>query len=424
MNNRASFETIEALREFARFASGLSLLVVDHQGLICDIDDVAGIASTVPLRHPFDAWLASQKHFVVQSVDVASHNGQAALIKRVNEEASGAKISPSSGHLGDPENVQQFLEHAEKLSSLGCFEWDIISDRVHWTDGLYRIYGLEPQEFEATLAAFVERVIPEDRPKVQAAVQAALESGQRFMSVERIRRADGEIRNLESRGQVITDESGRPLRLIGVCKDVTERVADRSLLLQQIDGLKLLATTAGEIMAKRDCNSWRSVFRRLAQHLDCDGYASYKYVDGLLQLEIIEGYPEHMIDRMLTLKPGESMCHDCAVSRELLYLPRDLLEARAHDDLIHELGVRACVCVPLASDDRLLGAIAAFGLARSGQLFVRAIIGMALGFAYFVVDNAALAMGSFGGYPPFLAAWAPFLLFFLVGETVLIRTEE
>jgi lipopolysaccharide export system permease protein len=72
----------------------------------------------------------------------------------------------------------------------------------------------------------------------------------------------------------------------------------------------------------------------------------------------------------------------------------------------------------------LLGAVAAFGLARSGQLFVRAVIGMSLGFAYFVVDNAALAMGNFGGYPPLLAAWAPFLLFLLVGETVLIRTEE
>ena len=72
----------------------------------------------------------------------------------------------------------------------------------------------------------------------------------------------------------------------------------------------------------------------------------------------------------------------------------------------------------------LLGAVAAFGLARSGQLFVRAVIGMALGFAYFVVDNAAIAMGNFGGYPPLLAAWAPFLLFLLVGETVLIRTEE
>ena len=72
----------------------------------------------------------------------------------------------------------------------------------------------------------------------------------------------------------------------------------------------------------------------------------------------------------------------------------------------------------------LLGAVAGFGLARSGNLFIRAVIGMALGFAYFVVDNAALAMGSFGGYPPLLAAWAPFFLFLFVGETVLVRTEE
>ena len=72
----------------------------------------------------------------------------------------------------------------------------------------------------------------------------------------------------------------------------------------------------------------------------------------------------------------------------------------------------------------LLGGVAAFGLARSGHLFLRVAIGMSLGFAYFVVDNASLAMGSFGGYPPLLAAWAPFVLFALIGETVLIRTEE
>jgi lipopolysaccharide export system permease protein len=72
----------------------------------------------------------------------------------------------------------------------------------------------------------------------------------------------------------------------------------------------------------------------------------------------------------------------------------------------------------------LLAAVAAFGLARSGQLFVRAVIGMALGFAYFVIDNFALAMGNLGAYPPTLAAWAPFVLFLLIGETVLVRTEE
>lgn len=72
----------------------------------------------------------------------------------------------------------------------------------------------------------------------------------------------------------------------------------------------------------------------------------------------------------------------------------------------------------------LLGAVAAFGLARSGKLFVRAILGMALGFAYFVADNFALAMGDLGAYSPLLAAWGPFVLFALIGETILIRTEE
>ncbi|OYY72880.1 LPS export ABC transporter permease LptG [Sphingomonas sp. 28-63-12] len=72
----------------------------------------------------------------------------------------------------------------------------------------------------------------------------------------------------------------------------------------------------------------------------------------------------------------------------------------------------------------LLGAVAAFGIARSGKLFIRAVIAMALGFAYFVADNFAIAMGDLGAYPPLLAAWAPFVLFLLIGELVLVRSEE
>lgn len=93
--------------------------------------------------------------------------------------------------------------------------------------------------------------------------------------------------------------------------------------------------------------------------------------------------------------------------------------AALEGSLWHKLsGPLSAVLMPL------LGAIAAFGIARSGKLFIRAVIGMMLGFAYFVADSFALAMGNLGAYPPFLAAWAPFLLFFLIGEAVLIRTEE
>ncbi|MCJ8191554.1 LPS export ABC transporter permease LptG [Sphingomicrobium aestuariivivum] len=72
----------------------------------------------------------------------------------------------------------------------------------------------------------------------------------------------------------------------------------------------------------------------------------------------------------------------------------------------------------------LLAAVAAFGLARSGQLLLRAVIGMALGFAYFVADNFSLAMGNAGVYSPLLATWGPVILFAALGEAILIRSEE
>lgn len=108
-------------------------------------------------------------------------------------------------------------------------------------------------------------------------------------------------------------------------------------------------------------------------------------------------------------------------------LTRDIADLRAagrpvgalEAGLWHKIsGALSTVLMPL------LAGVAAFGLARSGALFVRVVIGMAMGFAYFVADNFALAMGNLGAYPPFLAAWAPFLLFLLIGEAVLIRTEE
>ena len=72
----------------------------------------------------------------------------------------------------------------------------------------------------------------------------------------------------------------------------------------------------------------------------------------------------------------------------------------------------------------LLAALAAFGIHRGGNLFMRLVIGMALGFSFFVADNFMLAMGKFGVAPPLLSSWAPFFLFLFVGYAVIFNTEE
>jgi lipopolysaccharide export system permease protein len=72
----------------------------------------------------------------------------------------------------------------------------------------------------------------------------------------------------------------------------------------------------------------------------------------------------------------------------------------------------------------LLASLAGFGVIRSGTLFIRIALGLAFGFSYFIVDNLLLAVGQYGTLPPALAAWAPLLLYFFLGTTVLFHTEE
>ncbi len=136
-------------------------------------------------------------------------------------------------------------------------------------------------------------------------------------------------------------------------------------------------------------------------------------------------------DRLLLISPAQpqqfttqGVNPDHVPFWELGPVIRDLKEAgKPTDQLVARLNHK--ISGPLsAALMPLLGAVAAFGLARSGRLFVRAVIGLALGFAFFVADNFAMAMADFGTYPPWAAAWAPFLLFLLVGESVLLRTEE
>ena len=129
------------------------------------------------------------------------------------------------------------LNDAQQVAHIGSWEWDIMANKVTWSDELYRIYGLVPESVEITYESYVERVHPEDRDSVAASIRAALEGSEEFEFEERVIRPDGEVRVLQSKGYVIRDESGLPRRMIGTCHDITERKRDELELERRMEEL-------------------------------------------------------------------------------------------------------------------------------------------------------------------------------------------
>lgn len=122
------------------------------------------------------------------------------------------------------EDLASRVDNAQHLANMGDYDWHIASDTNRWSDQLYRIYGHEPQSFNASYARFLALVHPDDRDRIAAVHQQAYLTGEPYQMVERIIRPDGEVRRLASNGQVLMDPGGTPLRFRGTCIDITDQV--------------------------------------------------------------------------------------------------------------------------------------------------------------------------------------------------------
>ena len=120
------------------------------------------------------------------------------------------------------EAVAGFNE-AQQVAHVGSWDWNIAEDKVSWSDELFRMFGLEPQSQDVTFESYVERVHPDDRDLVRETVARAYAEGEPFLFDQRIVLPDGGVRWTQSRGRVVTDDAGTPVRMVGTAEDVTER---------------------------------------------------------------------------------------------------------------------------------------------------------------------------------------------------------
>jgi PAS domain S-box-containing protein len=142
-------------------------------------------------------------------------------------DAAVAVVDGASARLDAEERLADLVlrvDSAQHLAGMGDYDWHIPTDTNRWSDQLYRIYGYEPQSFNASYERFISNIHPDDRERIQGIHQQAYATGEPYQMIERIVRPDGEVRYLSSNGEVIMGADGVPVRMRGTCIDVTERV--------------------------------------------------------------------------------------------------------------------------------------------------------------------------------------------------------
>lgn len=115
------------------------------------------------------------------------------------------------------------LADAQKIGRIGSFEREILSGKLYWSEELYRILGLAPNEFPATFQAFLDVIHPEDLEFFKETIETAINEKKPFELDYRVVLPDGSERVVNVHGEAVFDSSGRALKTRGTVQDITER---------------------------------------------------------------------------------------------------------------------------------------------------------------------------------------------------------
>lgn len=121
------------------------------------------------------------------------------------------------------EERTSLLAESQHLARIGSFRWDAETDTNMWTDELYRVYGMRPQQEAPSFERYMSKVHPEHRKEVQEALEQAMQTLEPFEHDYRILHPSGEERWVHAYGEVVTDRKGSLVGLQGTCQDITER---------------------------------------------------------------------------------------------------------------------------------------------------------------------------------------------------------
>lgn len=163
----------------------------------------------------------------VESIKMAYDSGATDFIsKPFNLHVLGYRVRymlRSSRTLHELDNSRLSLSYAQRIARMGSWEWNVENDRMRWSDAVYEIFNVDPQELDKTYQAFLNYIHPLDKELVNSAVEEALTKNKPYSIDHQILLPDGRERFVHSEAKIIADKNGKPVRMAGIMQDITER---------------------------------------------------------------------------------------------------------------------------------------------------------------------------------------------------------
>jgi len=155
---------------------------------------------------------------------------------------------------------ERLYKQAQSLAHVGNWSWDIKEDKLIWSDELYRIYGLMPQNEPGSYAEYFSFIHPEDKEAFTSNVQQAIKEGRPWQQTHRIIWSDGSVHYLYSTGEALKNEQDEVYMLIGTAQDITQQKEYEKQLSEQQNFIKKITDAAPSIIAAYNIHTGKYIF--------------------------------------------------------------------------------------------------------------------------------------------------------------------
>ncbi len=150
---------------------------------------------------------------------------------------------------------RELLNDAQRIAQLGSWELDLVGNALTWSDEIFRIFEIDPQQFGASYEAFLDAIHPDDHEAVNRAYANSLAKRLPYEIVHRLRMADGRIKHVHERCETYYSADGKPLRSLGTVQDITESKLLEERLIKREREFRTLAENLPDTVVRydRDC---------------------------------------------------------------------------------------------------------------------------------------------------------------------------